>query len=526
MTKHHDPFPSDDLPQPQTRPWVRAACSGLSPHRTDHKAKSHQVEYGRNTYASSASAIAIASDYGYPSPLTAAQALLLIDSWLDLTPQRRRHLRSGILTTARIVSLPISDVVLSPEFLRRHLFNKSPVACGISLSRLRGVCSAVRAVLERACVIERGCTPLTPIWVTTLDMITQDRKPAFISFARFCTRQGIEPKDVSERTFVTFRDYRTGASAGDPAHLAGRVRIAWNQACNHVAGWPGPRSPCSAIALGGIFPLTAFPKSFQQDLKAFACRLMTSPLDILYIDPDPVSKEARDEGRLPVRASTAALRQDHVRWAASALVMTGVPIEEITSVACLVTPLSRAQTILRYTFRQADNKPSARGLHIAEALEIILKYYAGLPVNAIPQKVETLKQWATPVRLKYTGMTDKNEACIQDMMTLERELALIELPKVYMNVAHKLLPKDVARACSKAMAAALIELLRTRSLRLGEIQCLRLDRHLRRTDTGKKRTIHINISAYETKNTVPSSAACRRKLLQSLKHGSPYSVLL
>jgi site-specific recombinase XerD len=205
---------------------------------------------------------------------------------------------------------------------------------------------------------------------------------------------------------------------------------------------------------------------------------------------------------LPVKESTAALRQDHVRWGASALVMTGVPIEEITSIACLVPPLSRAQAILRYIFHKAGDKPSARGLHVAEVLQIIVKYYAGLPADAIPRYVSQIRNWAKQVRLKYTGMTDKNEACIQDMMTPERELELIALPKVYMNVAQQLLPEDVQRACSKAMAAALIQLLRTRSLRLGEIQCLRLDRHLRRAGAGKKRITHLNISADETKNNL------------------------
>jgi integrase len=199
----------------------------------------------------------------------------------------------------------------------------------------------------------------------------------------------------------------------------------------------------------------------------------------------------------PVRPVTADLRMSHVRWGASSLVLTGVPLPEITALSCLLTPLTRAHDILRYHFRAAGKKPSARGMHVAEVLLMIAKHYLKLPEEALAQ----IREWAKPVRLKYHGMTEKNEVCVQNIMgDPARELRLRELPSVYLKTARSLLMQHPRKACSRALAAALIKLLNDLAERGGEIRGLRLDQHLQRADPRRGLITHINIPPTETKN--------------------------
>jgi ribosome biogenesis SPOUT family RNA methylase Rps3 len=174
----------------------------------------------------------------------------------------------------------------------------------------------------------------------------------------------------------------------------------------------------------------------------------------------------------------------HARWGASALVATGVPAAEITALSCLLTPLTRARTILRHIYHEAGKKPSARGMHVAQVLQIIGKHYLKLPEEALAQ----LRSWARPVQLTYDGITEKNQICVQKILgDPARELRLRELPGAYMQAARaRLRAQRIRKACALAQAAVQINLLIIRALRAGEIRNLRLD-HLQRADPGRGR---------------------------------------
>ena len=112
-----------------------------------------------------------------------------------------------------------------------------------------------------------------------------------------------------------------------PRELAARVRKVWNRACASLEGWPQQPLPALSPPARSIKPLAAFPQSLQNDLAAFGARMTATLLDVAYDgseDDDDASVPLI--GRKPVRAITAAMRMSHARWAASALVESGVPI--------------------------------------------------------------------------------------------------------------------------------------------------------------------------------------------------------
>ena len=431
-------------------------------------------------------------------PLTVASAIPMVESWTDLSPTRRRDLISALKATAHIAALPLSNVPLTPDFLRRHVLGVSAAQYGVSTSRLSNIRALLRFVLRRADVIDAADTPVTPAWSVLLDCLGAQQRHGLIGFARFCSGRGLAPSMVSS---VTLEDFLTHllerTLAHHPRERVACVRNVWNQAYATLEGWPPHQLTLLHQPTPFIKPITAFPESFQTDLTAFRDRMAATVLD----RPDD---EIADEGDLPtllirpkpVRTSTAQQRMSHARWAASALVESGLPSREVQSLRDLVIPLARAKAIFRRIYEEAGNQPSSRGKHVAEVMRIIAKYEARLP----EPDVTRIKAWGKRVTPRNQGMTQKNETTIRQALDPSRELKLMELPDVLMQSARRLRPSAPRQACFRALVGTAIKLFSRRMLRLANVSGLRLDQHLQRADPRRRQITHLYIPAEQTKN--------------------------
>ncbi len=92
-------------------------------------------------------------------------------------------------------------------------------------------------------------------------------------------------------------------------------------------------------------PLTAFHDAFQTSIGDLRKHFCGSSLDDLYREDAADFSDEDDQAPLPacrpMAASTIANRLDHARWAACALVASGVPIEQVTDVRMLVQPVAQ-----------------------------------------------------------------------------------------------------------------------------------------------------------------------------------------
>ena len=433
------------------------------------------------------------------SGLRDGEAQELIASWTDLTPTRRRDLASAVSVAADIAKAQGASLVLTPAALRQHVLTRSAAALGIKESRMRNVRSALRFVLRRLGLLDRADTPLAPPWASLLSRLDERRRPALIGLARYCSSRAIAPEHVDRPVLEAFLAQLTERTlTPNPRKQAGSVRMAWNRACAHIEGWPGKPLPRFDQADQFILPIDKFPESFRQDLDRFGARLAATGLEDAFADPpeDEDEDAAPPLPARPLRPSSVALRKSHARWAASALVMTGVPIEEVTSLTSLVTPLIRAKDIIRFLYKRAGQKPSAAGCHVAELLGMVAKYDAKLP----KPDIKTITKWGAPVKLACAGMTEKNQRCINEVMEPERESRLLELPTALIAIARRLRPTAPRQAASMALRAVAIQFLSYHPLRLANVVGLRLDSHLQRSDPRRGRIAHIMIPLHETKN--------------------------
>lgn len=426
--------------------------------------------------------------------LTVAQAIERVSEWEDIAPRRRYETVSCLSTFARIAGIPPESLTLTVATVRRLLLNRSGAMLGVSEGRMRNIRHALRFVLCRLELIDPPCDHLMPAWEALLEAVNPRQRAALIAFARYCSRGRVNPAAVDVttlRTFLSYLDENTATSR--PQKLVSGLRTAWNQCAAQIPTWPTSKLPALHEGRSYALPISSFSTSFQQDLAAFGRRLAGNLLADDAADSD-------DSGPLlnqkPLRPTSVALRLSHARWAASALVASGFPIGDITSLASLVTPLERAKDILRYFYRRAGDKPSAAGMHVAEVLRIIAKYHARRPDAEVAQ----IRAWGRPVALTYRGMTIKNQQCVRDAMDPERERKLRALPSALMEAARRMLTTSPREAAALAWRAVAIEVLTKRPLRLNNLRNLRLDRHLHRSDPRKATITAILIDLPETKN--------------------------
>ena len=467
------------------------------------------------------------------APLTVAMALAEVARWDDLTPTRRRDLASALRGVCRLAGMDsrsqTAEAGLSPAFLRERVFDRTATHHGLSRGTMTTLRSNLRAALERLGVIDPLEGPLSPAWAAALARLGQFQRYGLIAFARFCTRQDVAPEAVDEAVLAGFEAWLVTRSLNPkPRKAVSDVRGGWNRACRDVADWPGRPLGRLARPKAYVLPPEAFPASFQADLAAFGRRLSGNVLDL----PEPGSEE--EEQRLldmrPLRPSTVAMRVDHARWAASALVASGAVVAaEIASLRDLVVPLSRAQAAIRFLYERAGDgtvrgRPSAAGHHVAEVLRIVARHYVELP----PPQVKQIQAWQKPVALSYRGMTRRNQRCMEAVMQPAIQERLKALPAALMKAARELRDGAPAQARSLAMRAVAVGILSCLPLRLANLAGLRLDRHFHRPDPRRGAITQLSIPAEETKNgraidmpIVPEVAVLIREWIADYRPSAP-----
>jgi site-specific recombinase XerD len=439
---------------------------------------------------------------------TLADAMAAVDSWVDLPITRRRGIASSLALVARSAGLPGNAVVLTVPVIQQHLVDRTPAALGISAGRRSNAVCDVRLALRRLDLIDDEPEALAPAWKVLLARWgSRDRAP-FSRFATFATMRGIAPEAVNDAIFADFAEWVvTRALMSRPTRIAGTFRRAWNAAAKSEEGWPRVQLKLPGRASDYVISFSAFPAAFVADVEAFLTRLATNDRAAVFAsDTPPVAPlplTGGHNGRFkrhrsgPLKPSTINTRRDHIRWAASALVATGVPIDAVTSLGALFRTETTPWEVLRFFHLRGGKKPSPAGHHVGEVLSMIAALHLGLPAN----RLEELKRWRAPMNLTYKGLTAKNEKLVRALLEPSRYQLLMRLPFATMAAAEERLEAEPRFAVSLALRALAVQiLLNLPPLRLANLIGLRLDVNLQREDPKRSRITHLWVPEDETKN--------------------------
>jgi len=408
----------------------------------------------------------------------------------DISAIQCRDMTSAIKRICEMARMSPASVLAEASILRPILRTISPATHGVSQKSWANMRSRLRAALELAGAIDsmgRGCAMRHPAWAPLLQIIAgnQALSNGLASFANWCAVRDAFPEHVGgliAQEFYSWLDTRTLCLR--PRDVARSVPKLWNKASFKFDSWPRTKlTTLSFKAPRKRLPQEALSESFQRDAQSYIA---------MRANPDVFDERPNAPRR---RLATSTLHQQglHLRLAASVLVESGVPVEEIASLADLTQP-ERFKIVLRYYIQRVNGQSNAFATCLAKTLIQVAQYQVG----ATPDEVAQLKRIASKLPVVPHELTPKNKALLRQFESERLRAKLLFLPDELMAEVAKDL--ETGRlSFVKAQVALAIDFQLAIPLRPQNLSSLNWRRHFTEPD-GPKGRLLLHIPAAEMKS--------------------------
>lgn len=421
------------------------------------------------------------------APATMADLLLCLDQ-LPFERRKRAEMKSAVRTFCKAVGTAPQFVTTEIATTSKLISGVSPALAGLTLKRWTCVRSLLLSAL-RQCGIEvmpgRSTEALSSAWAATLGSLEiPGHRHALSPFARYMSTGAVEPSEVTKAHFDAFRDDRVTGSFHQKPDAAYRamVRI-WNKASTTIVDWPQLVVELEPDPRRYSLDWQDFPERFRDDLEAFLSQSG---------HPDPLSEDYWK----PVSPHTVDQRRGQARQLASALIGSGFPIAELTSLAVLVTA-ANAEAALGYLYDRNGKSSSKHLASQAILLRTIARHWVKTRVDDV-----RLGQMASNLKVHSSGMVEKNRKRLLQFDLPENVDALLNLPaKVARQADRK--PTGSRDEALRVMFAVAVEILTMAPMRLANLAQIEIGPHLVETRRGDARALHIVIPSKDTKTKAP-----------------------
>jgi integrase len=424
------------------------------------------------------------------TPETGADLLRLLDDRDDLTPGRLRDLKSAVKRICEMARIAPARLPANPVALRSVLRGIRPAAHSVTEKTWSNMRSALGATLQLAGVADpmgQGAARHSPVWAPLLLPVQENKRISngLAAFANWCVAEGISPDGVDDNAVQRFSTWlETRTLCPRPHDVVRQVPKFWNEASETIEIWPKAKlTPISFKPPRLRLPLEALSKAFQDDTKAYLK---------MRADPD-IFDERPNAPKQPLAQSTLHQQSEHLRLAASILIDSGIPVEEITSLADLVQP-ERFKTVLRHYHKRGDERPNAFVVCLAKTLIQAAYHHVAVPED----EVARLKRIAARLPSIPLKLTAKNKAFLREFESDGLRAKLLFLPdKLIAEVTGAL---DEGRVdFVKAQVAIAIEILLAIPLRPQNLSRLNWQHHFQEPD-GPKGRVLLHIPKEEMKS--------------------------
>ena len=446
-----------------------------------------------------------------PTAPTLADALAMLAGRTSIDEGRRKTSAAAILTLARLLDrLPSALPALLPA-LGPLMATLTPATTGRSAKTLANTKSLVKSALTHLGLHRRvraDGAPLAPEWALLYRQLPDNHfRNGLSRFIHYVNHLELAPHQVSQALLNQF--VADLEASGEVAHVARRHRdttVLWNRAVRLLPGWPRtllvePTVDRSKKHL----PWDAFSPEFQGDVERYLQWL--GGADFL----------AEDAPTKSCKQSTVKARREQLRIAASNLVATGVPVNEITGLRCLVDS-ANTRTLLNHMVAANAGVKSSYIRGVATSMVALAKW-CKVDLKALDE----IKRLRSRLGAVPNGLTEKNRAL---MRTFEDERilhALLGLPAKLAAQARRsrLSP---ARRVQRMQIALFLVLLLYLPLRLQNLSQLEMGKQLLRPG-GPTKPMRLVFNADEVKNdqamTFDIPAAVQPLLDEYLQHFRP-----
>jgi site-specific recombinase XerD len=430
------------------------------------------------------------------SPFVAADKLVLkdvverLDEDNDLSPTRRRDLKSAIRAVARLVDGQLETTPANINWLHVRLRRVHPAQHGMSKKRFQNIKSdALRALELAGASRDRKDWLRDPSqeWLRLLDLATDKHdRWKLTQLAQYCSALEVSPTDVSDQHI---RDLRTAlieeSFQNKPEAVVANAVKTWNRLAQRIPEWPQILlAPPPRKKEPWTIPLEAFPSSFREDLDRWTDRLE---------NPDLLDGSGPPK---PLRPTTIKHRRFQVREVTSALVHSGKPIDEITHLSVLVD-LENLKAALRWLMGRFGDKPTEAIKGVAVGLQAIARHHVQVP----EEDLAAIKGIVGRLGRDADGLREKNRQRLLQLDDPANLAKLLHLPEALVTKAESTLATRHRKAALMMQAALAIEILLNAPMRVSNLSTLNLATHMRRIGKGRSTRTLIHIPAEQVKNS-------------------------
>lgn len=405
-----------------------------------------------------------------------------------LPDTRKRDLRSAVTSFAKLRGQPPAAIPLDLADIRRTLDGMVPARAKISPKRWANLRSDLAAALKTSGLrpmLGTADVDLDEAWARVLAPADRRVRTGLSRFARWASLRRIRPEAVSDSTIERFIDELVGASlVRNLRYLPRVVAKRWNALVRLHAGC-GLRPvavPAKGRALKRI-SLERLPTSLREDIKKYITWAAV---------PDPLEEGARARALAP---KTLRLQQAQLHSALTAAAAAGVPLAQLTSLACLVTP-DNFRALLRHRWREDGCKLSAYTHGLAVTLIAIASEWVKAPADAIA----TLKALRSKLGTLPSGLTEKNTTLLRVFDDPRLITDLVQLPDRMWHAARRR-PGKSRRAFVDLQTALAVDILIHVPLRMQNLAPLKFGTHLH-WPQGRRKPALLTFRGDETKNKV------------------------
>jgi integrase len=424
------------------------------------------------------------------APKTFAEVIVKLENLEGLSKTRRRDLISAMNAMARFLDKPTDQLEANINLLRQRLRQFHPRQARVSEKTYANVKSAVLSALKLTGANNKraaGSPPMSEGFQILYDAIPDQLIGYKLSrLFRYCSEEGLRPDQITDATIAAFEAHVIGQTLHrDPGKVVREAVLTWNKLREQVESWPDIILHRAPARIPWTYPLEQFPQSFQQDVDAWFARMAMTDL---FDDDAPVRA---------LRPATITHRRFQVRMMASAIVLQGVPIDRITSLADLVD-IENFRSGIQFLLDREDGVVKEALFTLATGIKSIARYH----VKVSESDLERLKRLCSRLDQQADRYRKKNKDRLAQFDDRRNMGALLGLPDRLMEKSRSPGPKPRSAALL-AQSAAVLEILLMCAPRIGNVASLDLDRHLRWIMEGKVERLMISIPGHEVKNGKP-----------------------
>jgi integrase len=403
----------------------------------------------------------------------------------DLATQRKANLLSAINTLCRVLDRPDHQIPTAMNLLRPLLDKAAPGSIHVNPRRWSNIKSDVLAAIRMSGFggdfIAKD-VPITDSWQAIVDRIEADQEKCFMRrFARFCGSRQIAPAAANDALLPSYRAYLDETLSRSPKRCLDDLVRTWNRMAAANPDLNLTTFTKSDRSRAYCLPWSDLPASLLADTIAYKAAMLA---------PDPLGENAQKK----VRQATADQYERMIRRMATAALAKGAAIEEVATLARLVSPATLRRALEFFLMR--NNNMVGQQVHdMAHLAQGIARHWARLPEADVIE----IRRLAKKCSIKRHGLTQKNRDELQQLRDEAVITKLVNLPRQLLDRAQA--GEVNCRTAMMVQTAVALAILLGAPIRIANLRSLDRARHFKPAFSTKSPVMQLVIGAEEVKNS-------------------------